>query len=122
MKYEDLVPAIYKEHTWEVNEENHVVVRMERRSLWQDYRSRFWKMKNGNKNYDDSKPDVQQYEVELDDYGSYVWRKIDGRRNNMSIIEDIQRELGEEVNLATQRLIMFMHMLKKNKMIYYKKK
>lgn len=112
MKYEELIPMICKENAWEVNENNHVIVHVGRKGFWQNCCTRIFGTEKADK----------KYEVELDDYGSYVWKKIDGKRSNMEIIEDIQRELGEEVNLASQRLVMFMHMLKRNKLIFFDKR
>ena len=60
-------------------------------------------------------------EVELDEYGSYVWKKIDGVRSISDISGDIIRDFGEEANLAVQRLVMFMQMLRSHHMIYLQK-
>lgn len=104
MNYEDLVPVINDEYKWELTDDENVVVYVINKGLFHVCTRKFF---NG--------PKIS--EVELDEYGSYVWKKIDGNRSISDISREIIRDFGEEANLAIQRLMMFMQMLRAHHMI-----
>lgn len=104
MNYEDLIPSLNDEYKWELTDEKNVVVYVIHKGLFHAFAGKFFK-----------KPKVS--EVELDEYGSYVWHKIDGIRSINDISKDIIKDFGEEANLAIQRLVMFMQMLRTHHMI-----
>lgn len=108
MNYEDLIPVINNEYRWELTSEKNVVVYVINKGFFHTCARKFMKT-----------PQIS--EVELDEYGSYVWKKIDGVRSISDISGDIIRDFGEEANLAVQRLVMFMQMLRSHHMIYLQK-
>ncbi|MDL2252867.1 PqqD family protein [Ruminococcaceae bacterium OttesenSCG-928-I18] len=57
--------------------------------------------------------------VDLDDYGSFVWRCIDGQRDIHEIGNLLLAEYGESIEPVYERLGQFMNLLKNNKFITY---
>lgn len=104
MNYEDLIPVINDEYKWELTNEKNVVVYVINKGVFHACATKFF-----------DRPKIS--EVELDEYGSYVWKKIDGTRSISDISKEIMRDFGEEANLAIQRLMMFMQMLRSHRMI-----
>lgn len=47
--------------------------------------------------------------IELDEYGSYVFLQIDGKRNIEEIGQCLEKQFGNNVNPLYERLIMFMN-------------
>jgi len=59
------------------------------------------------------------YKINLDSIGSAVWNKIDGFKNAAEIAEELEKELGEQIQPAYERLGIFLSMLKRGKFIEY---
>ncbi len=55
--------------------------------------------------------------VDLDEYGSFVWRAIDGQRNMASIASDFKSTFGEAVEPLYERLGTYMAILRNNQLI-----
>jgi len=49
--------------------------------------------------------------VNLDELGSFVWSRCDGRRTAAEIAEELRQELGAGVEPAEQRLEQFLRRL-----------
>lgn len=58
--------------------------------------------------------------VDLDGYGSQVWRSIDGEKNIHAIGAELREAFGEGVEPLYERLGQFMNLLKNNKFIDWK--
>lgn len=54
----------------------------------------------------------QTYNLRLDEFGSFVWRLIDGSRDLGQIADATMEHLGAEEDTALQRLVMFLRSLK----------
>lgn len=59
------------------------------------------------------------FKITLDDVGSFIWSKIDGSRNAVEISEELEKEFGEKIQPANERLGLFLAMLKKAELIDY---
>lgn len=59
------------------------------------------------------------YKINLDNIGSAVWNKIDGLKNAVEIAEELEKELGEQIQPAYERLGIFLSQLKRGKFIEY---
>jgi len=57
------------------------------------------------------------YKIHLDDFGSFVWKEIDGQKTVMDIAEKLQNEFGESVDPVYERLGLFINMLAQRKYI-----
>lgn len=55
--------------------------------------------------------------IDLDEYGSFIWRAIDGQRNMASIASDFKSAFGEGVEPLYERLGTYMAILRNNQLI-----
>ena len=60
------------------------------------------------------------FRVNLDEYGSRVWKLIDGRRTILQIADSLKDMYGESVEPAYERVGNFMRSLENNKFIVYR--
>ncbi|MBN2572243.1 MAG: PqqD family protein [Ignavibacteriales bacterium] len=57
------------------------------------------------------------YKIDLDEIGSFVWQQIDGKNSVGDIILKTEKQFGEKVQNADERVTLFMQQLHKNKFI-----
>lgn len=57
------------------------------------------------------------YKIDLDRIGSFIWNNIDGKRNLYEISQLLESEFEEEVEPLYERLIQYINILKNNKFI-----
>jgi hypothetical protein len=60
------------------------------------------------------------YKVKLDDVGSFVWERCDGKKTVNEIAHGLKEEFGEKVEPLHNRLALFLQNLEKNRFIYFK--
>lgn len=60
--------------------------------------------------------------IELDGFGSFVWRQIDGQRTVYEIGQLIKNEFGEKAEPLYERLSKFVQILHKNHYVVYQNK
>lgn len=60
-------------------------------------------------------PEVMK--IDLDEYGTFVWNLIDGKRNIKEIGEQLNLEFGDEVEPLYERLVIYINILRNNKFI-----
>jgi hypothetical protein len=60
------------------------------------------------------------FRVNLDEYGSRVWKLIDGSRTVLQIAENLEETFGESVEPVYERVGNFMRSLENNKFIGYR--
>lgn len=60
--------------------------------------------------------------IDLDEYGTFLWKQMDGKKTVGELALLLQEEYGEAANPLYERLIHYMRILKNNKFIYYRKK
>jgi hypothetical protein len=60
------------------------------------------------------------FRVNLDEYGSKVWRLIDGSRSVQQIADSLRETFGESVEPVYDRVGQFMRSLSSNKFIIYR--
>ena len=61
----------------------------------------------------------KNYQIHLDDIGTAVWKQIDGKKNAGIIAEEIEKEIGEKVKPAFERVGAFLQQLKTAKFIEF---
>ena len=59
----------------------------------------------------------QYFHIHLDEFGSYVWLLIDGKRNVGDIVLLMKEKFKDKIEPAEQRISYFIGMLKKNNFI-----
>ncbi|MDZ7725125.1 MAG: PqqD family protein [candidate division KSB1 bacterium] len=57
------------------------------------------------------------YKIHLDDYGTFVWKQIDGNRTVFDIAVQLEEHYGDKVEPVYERLGMFINMLAQRKFI-----
>lgn len=62
----------------------------------------------------------QNFDVKLDDFGSFVWQQIDGEKNIYEIALELEKEFGEKVNPVYDRLSQFIKHLYQQRFVLYK--
>lgn len=60
--------------------------------------------------------------VDLDEYGTFIWKAIDGEKTVGDLADILEAEYGEAAHPLYERLIQYMRILKNNKFIIYRKK
>ena len=63
------------------------------------------------------KPKVSR--IELYDFGSFVWKQIDGKRNVYEIGKLVKDKFGQEAEPLYERLTKFLFVLRNNDFILY---
>jgi len=53
----------------------------------------------------------EHFYINLDDTGSFIWKRCDGKHTLGDILEELEREYGEE--MMRERLGIFIHILEK---------
>lgn len=60
--------------------------------------------------------------IELDEFGSFVWEQIDGKRTIYDICMLIKERFGEEAEPLFERAVTFFQILRRNTFIVYENK
>lgn len=60
--------------------------------------------------------------IDFDDIGSFIWIKCDGKTKISEIIELVQKEFGEKIEHAEERVILFVKQLSRGRFINLFKK
>ena len=64
----------------------------------------------------------QKSYIELDEFGSYVWEQMDGKRTIYDICMLIRERFGDKAEPLFERAVMFFRVLQRNAFIVYKDK
>lgn len=104
----DFVPVICESQKYEEDEEGHIVICLERKSIY-DKMARLIRKRTPKYSY-----------FTLDDHGSFVWRQIDGLRNVYEIGKLVKEEFGDAAEPLYERLSKFIQILQMNQFIEYK--
>lgn len=95
--YLDKVPAICRDLDW-IQTNGLVTVTQENKGFYNKIAQRFF-----------NTPKVSN--IDLDEFGSFVWLCIDGKRNLFDIGKMIKEEFGEDAEPLYPRLIRFIQVL-----------
>jgi hypothetical protein len=57
--------------------------------------------------------------IDLDTYGSFIWRQIDGKRTVGELAELLKAEYGREAEPLYDRLVKYIQILRNNQFIYF---
>lgn len=60
--------------------------------------------------------------IELDEYGTFVWQKIDGAKTVFDISQEVEKQFGKDAEPLLRRLIHFFGILHDHKFITYEKR
>ncbi|WP_407399984.1 PqqD family protein [Treponema sp.] len=62
-----------------------------------------------------NKPRISQ--VHLEEFGSFIWMEIDGKKTLISISEEVHKEFGEKAEPLLPRLVQYFRILENNSFI-----
>lgn len=60
--------------------------------------------------------------IDLDGYGSFLWKQIDGRRSIAQLAELMRGEFGKDAEPLYDRLVKYIQILRNNKFILFRGK
>lgn len=60
--------------------------------------------------------------IELDEFGSFIWREMDGQKSVYEIGQQVKQEFGEKAEPLYERLSEFIKILHKNHYVVYQNK
>jgi len=66
-----------------------------------------------------SRMENPHYRIRLDTYGSWVWKRCDGRATVGEIAESLKGQFGDSVEPVYQRLALFIQQLWRGRFIVY---
>lgn len=104
--YLDFVPVKNKNFTWDTNEQGIVVVQIVRTGFYDKIAQKFFKVPATSK-------------IDLDEYGSFVWKNIDGKKSIYDIAELVKVKFGKGAEPLYNRLVKYFQILHDHKFITY---
>lgn len=107
--YLDFVPRHSKVMPWQENEAGHVEIKRENLGVFNKIAQAIAK-----------KPRFSY--IELDDFGSFVWKQIDGKKTIYQIGQAVHEEFGEKAEPLYERLSKYITTLHENRFVVYQNK
>lgn len=104
--YLDFVPVCAPDHTFTVRKDGTVVVREEHKGFYAWIAQKIYK-----------RPRFS--DIELDEFGSYVWKQMDGKRTIYEISFLVKERFGERAEPLLPRLTQYFQTLYRNHFIGY---
>lgn len=100
----DLVPIRNEKNSWHENEKKFVVITILRNGILDKIVRKFYKT-----------PD--KFQIELDEFGSFVWNNIDGKNTIYDICANMKNRFGDDAEPVYSRAIQFIKILRNNNLI-----
>jgi glutathionyl-hydroquinone reductase len=107
--YLDFVPRPNRLFETSVNEAGHVEILTEHRGFYNKIAQKVFK-----------KPRFSH--IELDDFGTFIWNQMDGKKSIYEIGADVRNQFGEKAEPLYERLSKFMKILHDQHYIVYENK
>ncbi len=104
--YLEKIPVERKEITWKQDENNIVILEIENRGVANRIAQRLLK-----------KPKISY--IHLDEFGSFVWLQIDGKRDIIAIGQNVREHFGEKAEPLYERLAQYFKTLENYKFISF---
>ena len=104
--YLDFVPVCAPGYSWKLNEKKLVEIEVQNKGFYNWLAQKLFK-----------RPKVSY--ISLDEYGSFVWRQMDGQRTIYDISFLVKECYGEEAEPLLPRLTKFFQILYQNHYIGY---
>lgn len=102
----DFIPVCNPEYTWDADKKGKVTVHVVNKGFYNWIAQKFFK-----------KPRISH--IALDEYGSFVWRQMDGKRNVYEISKLVSAQFGKAAEPVVERLVKYIQILYQNKFIGY---
>ena len=107
--YLDFIPVINSQNDWSEDEEGIVTIHMVHRGFYATIAQKFFHT-----------PRVSH--IKLDEYGSFLWKEIDGKRTVGQLAERMKEQFGERAEPLYDRLVHYMQILRNNQFILFQGK
>ncbi len=104
--YLDFVPVYNRQNDWSADDEGIVTVHMVHRGFYATIAQKFFHT-----------PRVSH--IRLDEYGSFLWKRIDGKRTVGQLAEEMKAEFGEKAEPLYDRLVKYMVILRNNRFVLF---
>lgn len=104
----DYVPVCNPGYSWDADKKGIVTVHVVNKGFYNWLAQKFFK-----------KPRISH--IALDEYGSFVWRQMDGKRSVYEISKLVEAHFGKKAEPVVERLVQFFRILYQNKFIGYVK-
>ena len=105
----DYTPRLNRLYGWRVGDNGHVLVRIEHKGFYAKIAQVIFK-----------RPRFS--DIELDDFGSFVWQKLDGKTTVYEIGQLVKVQFGDKAEPLYERLGQYIKILHENKFIVYENK
>lgn len=106
--YLDYVPVCAPEFAWETDEKGLVNIKVENKGFYNWLAQKFFK-----------RPRFSI--ISLDEFGSFVWQQMDGKRTIYDIAQLVKTKYGEKAEPLYERLTRYFQILYRNHYIGYVK-
>lgn len=107
--YLDFVPAVNGQNTWDRGEDGVVTIHMVNRGFYNTLAQKLFHT-----------PRVSH--IKLDEYGSFLWLRIDGKKSVGALAEALREEYGEAAEPLYDRLVHYMQILRNNRFALFRGK
>ncbi|WP_324823838.1 PqqD family protein [Sinanaerobacter sp. ZZT-01] len=107
INYLDYIPKRNDDYVWKINENDKVVVSVTWTGFYHRFAQKVFK-----------KPESSH--IELDEFGSFIWLQIDGKKTIFDISQIAEEKFGEKIYPLIERMIQFFEILKEHKFVTLK--
>ena len=104
--YLDLTPVINPQNTWSEDASGIVTVHMVNRGFYNKIAQTFFHT-----------PRISH--IQLDAYGSFLWKQMDGLQTVGQLAQAMQAQFGAEAEPLYDRLVQYMQILRNNRFILF---
>lgn len=106
--YLDVIPVCNPDIKWSEDGEGIITLEIENKGIFNRIAQKLFK-----------KPPVSY--VHLDRFGSFVWKRIDGKKDVYKIAAEVENEFGEEANPLYERIVKYFNILESYGFVVKKK-
>lgn len=104
--YLDFIPVINGQNTWDRGEDGVVTIHMVNRGFYNALAQKLFHT-----------PRVSH--IKLDEYGSFLWMRIDGVKTVGQLALELKEAYGEKAEPLYDRLVKYMQILRNNRFILF---
>lgn len=104
--YLDFVPVVNGQNTWERGDDGVVTIHMVNRGFYNTLAQKLFHT-----------PRVSH--IKLDEYGSFLWMRIDGVKTVGQLALELKEAYGEKAEPLYDRLVKYMQILRNNRFILF---
>lgn len=107
--YLDFIPIMNPKNDWSQDEQGIVTIHMVHRGFYAAIAQKFFHT-----------PRVSH--IKLDEYGSFLWKEIDGKRTVGQLAQRMKEQFGQQAEPLYDRLVHYMQILHNNQFILFQGK